>query len=85
LKVDVCYGAGESMENRTPYFPWKSVYEELLGLDGIKIVKRKTEKLLEFLKKLPDELESLGALLNSFLGTNVDGTHTHTLRLLCFV
>lgn len=73
--IEFFYGAGGIMEKRTPYYCWRQIFEQLLGIDetNAKQITKRTKLVTEKLKEHPSLLEWC-ALLNPILATKFEKT-----------
>ncbi|ULQ57687.1 AAA family ATPase [Flavihumibacter rivuli] len=63
--IKVLVTAGDAVEKDIPYFPWRSIFSALSGVDGIADLSQQQEHLSRF---LGDSNQSSGALLNGVFG-----------------
>lgn len=59
-------GSGFAMERITPYFAWRSVVMQILGIEGVRDASARRTRVLSFLEST-QELTPLAPLLNSLL------------------
>jgi predicted ATPase/class 3 adenylate cyclase len=72
-------GAGDAIEQTTPYFAWSEIFEQLLGLNGLNTPTVRYRHLSRMLQGNPQLLELL-PLLKAVLALDFEETET-TIRL----
>ncbi|NJN67534.1 MAG: adenylate/guanylate cyclase domain-containing protein [Chloroflexaceae bacterium] len=66
LGIEVLTGAGEAIEQTTPYYPWRQVFTQVLGLEATSEPSRQRQHVLETLASEPAMLRQ-ASLLNAVL------------------
>lgn len=69
MSVQFFYGSGDQMEKRTPYFGWRTIYEQLVGIDGVEEPSERNNITSQYLS---GEMVHYAVLLNSVMGTTFD-------------
>jgi class 3 adenylate cyclase/tetratricopeptide (TPR) repeat protein len=64
--------SGDAIEQLTPYYPWRQILSQLLGLDRLTAESRRVQ--LSQVLKVPAHLEPLMSLLNLILGVDFPET-----------
>ncbi|MBN1890721.1 MAG: AAA family ATPase [Thermoflexales bacterium] len=76
FRVMALYGTGDAMEQSTPYYAWREVFDQILSLGGELTLPLSTPEarqayILEWLEKIDPQLVRLAPLLNPILLVNL--------------
>jgi class 3 adenylate cyclase len=76
FRVLTLYGTGDAMEQSTPYYAWRGVFDQVLSLGGeftlpLTTPEARQAYILEWLEKIDPQLVQLAPLLNPILLINL--------------
>ena len=70
MRVEFMYSCSDRLERRTPYYPWRTILDRTMGLDGITNAAERSKVVQSFLS---GDLSPMRVLLNSCLNTVFEG------------